>query len=209
MEGQQYLNQISAANRPVKNTGGKGRGILSSKFFIVGMVGLVGLIIIIIIGAILGGGKGSGGKELGYALKFHLNNTSDVIKEYQSDVKSSNLRSSSSSLYGVLTDTSKKLDEYLAAKYKTKDKDISKSIQTEAEKSKEALEKELFEAKINGNLDRIYAHKMAYEIALLTTEEKKIFETTGDESLKGLLGTSYESLTNLYAKFNEFSETNN
>ena len=55
MEGQEYLNQISADNRPVKTS--KMSGIFSSKFFWVGVIGIALLIIIIIIGAALGGNK--------------------------------------------------------------------------------------------------------------------------------------------------------
>ena len=53
MQGQEYLNQISASNRPVKQS--KLTNILSSKLFIGGMIALVALIIIMIIGSVLGG----------------------------------------------------------------------------------------------------------------------------------------------------------
>ena len=203
MEGQEYLNQISAANRPVKKSMG---GIFSSKFFIVGMIGAIGLILIIIVGAIIGGNK-KGEKDLGYALKLHLSNTSSIIQTYQSDIKSSDLRSSSASLYSVLTNTERDLTDYLTEKYNFREKDIEKSIVEQATSEKDGIEAELFEAKINGILDRMYAHKMAYEISILMNEEVKIINSSKDESLKELLTTSYNSLGNLLTKFNGFSET--
>lgn len=204
MEGQEYLNQISAANRPVKKS--KFGNLLSSKLFIGGMVALVVLIIIIIIGSVLGGNKG-GEKNNCYRLYLHLAATAEVIEDYQNDIKSSNLRASAASLKGVLSNTNKDLTAYLTEKYEFKEKDIDKNFVAEANTSKDGLEAELFEAKINGNLDRIFAHKMAYEISLIATEENQIISSTGNDTLKGILTKSYGSLDSLYDSFSNFSET--
>ena len=204
MDGQEYLEQISASNRPIKQSKPK---IFSSKYFLLGMGALVLFIIIIIIGSVLKSNKSSE-KTLSYSLLLHINNASELIHKYQPDVKSSNLRSSSASLYGVLTNTSKSITEFLTEKYKYNEKDISKNITEEATLNKDGLEADLFEAKINGTLDRIYAHKMAYEISILTSEEAKILNTTGDSKLKEILTTSQTGLDNLYERFNSFSEAN-
>ena len=203
MDGQEYLNQISASNRPLKSAKG---GFWRSKYFMWGMGALASLIFIIIIGAILGSVKG-GEKDLSYSLLLHIDNTSQTIQEYQSIIKSSELRSSSASLYGVLTNTSKALTEYLEAKYNYKEGDVGDKLVEQATLEKDGLVADLFEAKINGILDRIYAHKMAYEISLFTSEEARLINTTGDSTLKELLTTSHSSLENLYEKFNGFSES--
>ena len=202
MDGQEYLDQISATVRPVKQS----RGILSSKFFWVGIIGVVLLIVMALLGSVLGGG-GGGEKSLVIALKLHLDNTSEVIQEYQSNVKSSNLRSSSASLYSILSNTNRDVTNYLTDKYKFKDKDISKNVAEEAQLARDGLEADLFEAKINGNLDRIYAHKMAYEVALIMSEEAKIVNSTKSDDIKSALTSSYNSLENLYSNFDDFSET--
>ena len=72
---------------------------------------------------------------------------------------------------------------------------------------KDGLSEELFEAKINGILDRIYAHKMAYEISLITARESQIIKSVNNDVLKEALVKSYDSLGVLYDKFNDFSET--
>jgi len=203
MEGQDYLNQISANNRPTKK---QQKGILSSKFFLVGAIGLVALIIIIIIGALVNGNKG-GEKNLSFALKLHLDNTSSVIEEYQPNVKSSSLRSSSASLDSVISDTNSKLTDFVTAKYEFKEKDVDKKLKDAAARNQEELSNELFEAKINGVLDRVYAHKMSYETSMLMTEEAKLINSSKDDALKSILSTSYDSLKNLYDNFNNFSET--
>ena len=65
---------------------------------------------------------------------------------------------------------------------------------------------ELFEAKINGMLDDIFAHKMAYEISLFQAEMVAIDKATSDNNLREILGSPYESLGNLYELLNNFSE---
>ena len=205
MDGKEYLNQISAMNRP--ETKAKKSKLLSSKFFIVGLIGVIGLIVIIIFGAILSGDKG-GEKNLSIKLLLHINNTSSVIQEYQPLVKSSDLRSSSASLYSVLSNTSRDVTDYLTSKYNYKEKEVSKNVIESANLEKDGLVADLFEAKINGVLDRIYAHKMAYEISLIMTEEAKIINSAGNASFKESLTASYNSLNNLYDNFNDFSETN-
>lgn len=202
MEGQEYLNQIAAGNRPtVKKSG----GIFSSKIFLFGMISLAALIVIIIIGAILGGNKG-GEKNLCFALKLHLDGTTEVIGEYQTHVKSSSLRSSSASFNNVVSDTNNKLTEYITAKYDYKEKSVDKKILGEAQTKLDELKTDLFEAKINGILDRVYAHKMAYEVSLLMTEETKIINSSGNDTLKEILSASNDSLKKLYDDFNNFSE---
>lgn len=204
MYGQEYLNQISADNRPAKQS--KMGNLLSSKFFLVGAIGLALLIVIIIIGAILSGNKG-GEKNNSFRLILHIDNTAKIIEEYQPYVKSSELRASSSSLSGVLARTSSELTGYLQAKYDYKEKNIDKDIAEEAQLKVDGLDYELMNAKINGILDRIYAHKMASEISTIMAEEAKIQNSTKSSDLEELLGTSYTSLENLYDKFNDFSET--
>lgn len=203
MEGQEYLNQISASNRPTKKSMPK---FLSSKLFIFGAAALILAIAIMIVGSILSSGKTSE-KDSTYALKLHLDNTAAVIKSYQSSVKSSTLRSNSASLYSILTNTSRDLDNYLTEKYSFKEKDADKKISEQATLEKDGLESELFNAKINGILDRIYAHKITYEISTLMNEESNLFKKSGNESLKNILNTSYQSLENLYKSFSEYSET--
>lgn len=203
MDGQEYLNQISASNRPVKQS--KASGILSSKFFLVGGIGLVVLILIIIIGSILGGGKG-GEKNNSFRLMLHITNTNKIVEAYQPEIKSSSLRASSASLKIVLADTESKLNNYLVEKYKFKEKNVDKDIMEQATTAKDGLEAELFEAKINGVLDRVFAHKMAYEISTLMAEESKVLKATKNSTLTEMLKQSYDSLENLYDKFNDFSE---
>ena len=206
MQGQEYLNQISASNRPVKEN--KLKSILTSKYFLIGAGAFVLLIIIVIIGSAMAGNKG-GEKNDSIKLYLHLTNTTEVVDTYQKDIKSSTLRGNASSLKSSLSTTSKKLGDYLTEKYQMKDvtKSADKDFVEEATTLKDGLMSELFEAKINGNLDRIFAHNMAYEIDLIASEEQTILKETKNDTLKAILEESYGSLDSLYSGFNDFSET--
>lgn len=190
-------------NQPAKKSRS---GIFASKFFWIGVIGVVTFILIMIIGSALGSGNTSA-KDKIFGLILHIDNTSELIEKYQPDVKSSDLRSYSASLNSVLSETSRSLTNYATEKYNFKANDVKKEIAEEETTARDDLDAELFEAKINGNLDRVYTHKMAYEISLITARESQIIKSVNNDVLKEALVKSYDSLGVLYDKFNDFSET--
>ena len=170
------------------------------------MIGVVGFILIVIIGSLLGGGKGNFKSQLA-ALQLHLDNTSSLISTFQKSVKSSDLRSTSASLYSVLTNTSRDVASYLSSKYKFKVSSAEQNVKNQAKLARDGLEAELMNAKINGLLDRVFAMKMKYEVSTFMAEETEIYNASGDESLRGAMNSSYNSLKTLYEKLDSFSET--
>ena len=82
----------------------------------------------------------------------------------------------------------------------------NKTVSTLPVKTSKLPIKDLFEAKINGNLDRIYAHKMSYEVSVIMNDETKLYNGSNDDALKAILSTSYTSLENLYNSISNFSE---
>lgn len=203
MNEQEYLNQISAEVRPEKAPKVR-NGIFASPFFKVGVIGLVALVLIMIVGSVLSSGK-TDGKTRTIQLLLHLDNTAKVISDYQPSVKSSDLRSSSASLYSVLTNTSRETTNYLSENYGYKS--ASNDLVTQADTERDGLEADLFDAKINGTLDRIFAHKMEYEITMILAEEQSVYRVTSDSGYRSALESSMSSLETLYDKFNSFSET--
>lgn len=202
MDGKEYLNQIASTVRPEKKSRA---GFMSSPIFKVAIGGILAFSIIAIVGAVLTGGKANL-KDQCVGLKLQLDNALSVISSYQSDLKSSDLRSSSASLRGVLSNTNRDLTEYITQKYEYKAGKEKTDLVEEAKSHKDEMESDLFNAKINGTLDRIYALKMAYEISLVMTKETTIYNATSDSTLKEILNTSYDSLNTLYSGFNDFSE---
>lgn len=204
MDNQEYLNQISAKVTPVKSGGGLG-GIFKSKFMIVGMIGVVGLILIAILGMVLNSGKSDSKTDL-LKLNLHISSTMQLIDKYQPSIKSSNLRSSGASLKSILSSTNSKISDYLASKYGEKNTKPSKNLEEQMKTEQDELDNALFEAKINGILDRVFAYKMAFEITQFQNEETRVYNSTKDDSLKTILEQSYDSLKILYNEFNDFSE---
>lgn len=207
MDSQDYLDQISRTARPPKQKKGGISGILSSKWTKWGLLALVLLIVIIIFGSILGNKESL--EERCIDFKLRLDGTSEAITEYQGNIKSSLLRSLASSLKGIFTNTSSQLSIYMTSKYGYEAGREKDAVKEAAELQRDELMNELFEAKINGLLDRVFAHKMALEIYSVMSDEAGIANSSSDDSLKSLLSTSYDSLNNLYTQFNDFSETNN
>lgn len=205
MDSQDYLDQISRTARPPKQNKGGLAGILSSKWFKWGMAALGLLIVTIIFGSMLGGKETM--EEKCINLKLRLDGTTEAITEYQDNIKSSLLRSLASSLKGVFTNTSSGLNTYMVEKYKYEAGREKDAVKEAAELTRDELMNELFEAKINGLLDRVFAHKMALEIYSVMSDEAGISNASSDDSLKSVLSTSYDSLNNLYTQFNDFSET--
>lgn len=202
MEGQDYLNQISASVRPEKKSK---LGFTNSMFFKLGVGAVIAFVVIMIIGMIISGGK-AGAKDQAISLKLNIDNTLEVIAEYQPSVKSSDLRSNSASLYSVLANTNRELTNFITEKYNYKPKDDDKKFAEKVSQERYELESALFEAKINGILDQVYASKIAYTILLISSKEDSLFNASSDQALQTLLTTSYNSLETLYDQFNNFQK---
>ena len=201
MDDKEYLKHISSTVRPQKapNT-----GFTSSPLFKVILFGVIGLILIIVLGSFLGGGDG---KTKLASLQLHLDNTSELISVYQKSIKSSDLRSTSASLYSVLTNTSREVEDFLKTNYKFSVGSLEQNVKDQAIINKDELDAELLEAKINGLLDRVFVLKIKYEISAFMAEETDIYNSTSNESLQTIIGSSYNSLSTLYDKLDSFSET--
>lgn len=199
MDSEAYLNQISRTNRKIKQSG----GILSSKFFKIGAV-LIGLaILIMVISNIMDPGDTTKNKIM--ALKLHSTNLTATINKYRPLIKSPNLRSSSVSVNSILDNLNRDLDAYISKVYKnakTPEKAVTKKEQDLSDK----LNDDLYNAKINGFLERTYASKIAYEITIITTRQKEILKITKNADLKNSLESTLNSLNNLYNNFNNYSE---
>lgn len=202
MDGQEYLNQISASVRPEKKSK---MSFMNSTIFKVIAGAVVAFIVIVIVGAIISGGKAEA-RDQAISLKLNIDSTLSVISKFQPSVKSSDLRSSSASLYSVLSNTSRELTSFITEKYEYNAKNDDKKFADDVALERDGLESALFEAKINGVLDQVYANKMAYVISLISTKETSLYNATSNEELQSLLTTSYNSLKNLYDKFGDFQK---
>ena len=142
-----------------------------------------------------------------YELLLRVDTVKEAVDTYQPSIKSSELRGYSASLSSILSNTSRDLTSYVTAAYNYKKvDDIKPSIQSKVATEQEELNDALQTAKITATLDRVFAHKVAYEISLITNSEEAILATHPDETLDKSLNTSYNSLTKLYPEFDNFTE---
>lgn len=204
METQEYLNQISESVRPDQKPKSS-FGFLNSIYVKIILGAVAGLIVIALLGSLLSSLRVDNKSKV-FSLKVRLANTTTTVQTYQPSLKSSDLRSNTASLLSVLSNTSRDLTAYIEEKYSKTEKEVEKTATASEAEAKEELEAELFSAKINGILDRIFAHKMAYEISIITSREAELINSSGNSELAEILTTSYNSLANLYDKFNDFSE---
>lgn len=202
MDGQDYLNQISASIRPEKKSK---MNFMNSNIFKIIAGAIIAFILIAIIGGIINGGKTST-KDQAISLKLNIDSALSVISEYQPSVKSSDLRSNSASLYSVLSNTNRDLTSFITENYNYSSKSDDKKFEEAVALERDGLESALFEAKINGILDQVYANKMAYAISLISSKEANLFNATNSEDLQNLLSSSYNSLNNIYDKFANFQK---
>lgn len=202
MDGQDYLNQISASVRPEKKSK---ISFMNSTIFKVAAGAVVAFILIAVVGGILGGGK-EGARDQAISLKLNLDSTLEVIAKFQPNVKSSDLRSNSASLYSVLSNTTRDLSTYITENYNYKPKEDNKKFENDVALERDGLESALFEAKINGILDQVYANKMAYTISLIYSKEASLKKATQNADLQAILDSSMNSLDTLYDKFDDFQK---
>lgn len=202
MNGQEYLDQISTPKQSNKILDLL-KSIVTSKIFIVAIIGIVILIITMVVISIIGD---MGNAEDGdvYALSRHIEETSKVIEKYKPYIKSSSLRADTASLSGVLSNTNSELTSYINNMVKYHKSFVKLEVQ--AENDALNLDSDLSNAKISGILDRIFAHKMAYEISTIMMEESKLLKSES-ATLRRIMGDSRSSLENVYNNFNNYSET--
>ncbi|MBR5389368.1 hypothetical protein IK146_02305 [Candidatus Saccharibacteria bacterium] len=202
MNDLEYLNQISAkVNQPAQT------GFFDKKMKIV-LGALVGIVILFIIIAVAAGGssktESTVPSELGrlYTRSTEVNKT---IAKYNSNVRSSSLRSNAAQLSTILTEVSSSSSNYLTA---TLGIDLKGVVMTaEDALDIENLNKDLETARLNGILDRKFASEMYYQIRYLLTIEQSVYTKTKDATLKASIDSSGNSLSILEESFRNFSES--
>ena len=201
MDNIAYLEQISASNRPAKSSGIG--DLMSPKLMLVlGGVAIIA-IIIIIVGML--SGSGTSGVDLISKINVRSDNLIETISTYNKQVKSSELRSITSSLSSVLTETSTKTSELLTSVYKQKkvNESITKKEATYIEEVNTGLEN----ARLNGLLDRNYVRELTLQTGLLMSMESEALNKIKNDDIKNVLSNSYANLANIYEILSSYSDS--
>lgn len=177
--------------------------ILSKKVLIpTGIV--MGLIIIVMIFAGIFGSKKSP-MEYIFQLNTRADNLSRTVQDYNKYLSSPSLISSAAALSSNLTAITSSLANVTQSdEYKDLDKSTSENIATTETEIINTLNSTLENARLNANLDRVYAQQMATQIFDLISIETSAKDTTEDSTLKSSLEKSISNLNALYNNFSNF-----
>jgi hypothetical protein len=186
-----YLNQIA----PQQKKPG-----LSNKLFL--MIAGGGLVLAIIVGIIVLTSSGSGPTEKMQTLAARLLTLQTISDKAQKNIKSSQLRSTNSTLTIFLTNANHDIIDPLA-KNNVDIKKLDKKIV--ALENGTDLTKKLEDARLNAVYDRTYAREMGYQLDTVAALMKDIYTSSGSKSLKEFLVTTDNNLQPLKKQFYEFN----
>lgn len=209
MDNLEYLQQISKSNRPVAPAQPTSKSNLSL-IIKIAIGGIISFVAILILGIALGN-MGAKSSDLAKQIYIRSNNLNSTITTYNRSLKSSRLRSISSSLSGTLVNTSNQLSNYLTS---TSDDSKTALVPSEAITTSETelidnLNTTLNNAKLNGILDRIYEHQIASQVSLLLALESQLLGRSPDEPLLSIIQQSYASLSTIQTSLEEYDDPSN
>ena len=218
MDNFDYLNSISVPTRPAPV--GQSNGGLSAflqkfspetkKYLLIGFGVFIGLLIFL---SVLGNIFGAQARKEQDAiervdLKAHFLNQS--LTEYLPYLKSSALRTYSSSTSATLTNTVRDLTPLISTYYDY-DEGISPEYLTPALLSEESLAASDFSstletARLNGILDRTFQRELTLQLTLLLTSLSDAAARTDKEDIQDVFETAYASLSTIRAQVESYSD---
>lgn len=190
-----YLNQIAPAS--------KKPGIDNKKFLL--LVG-GGILLAIIAGFfVLMSNSASGPKEKMETLAIRMQTLKKIADTAQKNIKSSELRSTNSTLTIFLTNANRDV----AAPLATNGVDIKKTNKKiAAAESGTELTTKLEDARLNAVFDRTYSREMGYQLETVAVLMRDIYKNTKSKSLKEFLENTDDNLQPIKKKMESFNATN-
>lgn len=202
MDNLEYLNQISQSVRPTKPAANS----QMKKIIILGIIALFLAITVFAFTAIFSGGRKT---PYDYAIQLDLRmqNLSNTLQTYNPMIKSSQLRSLGASLSSTLNNSSTQIANYFTElDLEDEERTPSPSIQDEETLISDNLNATLYNAQLNGLLDRTYLNQITLQISLLLSLETQISSKTNDEELLYIISLSTSNLEVILNNFNNFSD---
>lgn len=202
----EYLNQIAAENRALKAQPVKtfGNINISPNMIKWGIIGTVAFFVILFIGSLLSGGTDRE-KELIDQIVLRTSNISTSINNYNPHVKSSDLRSMSTSLSAVLSEVNLNLTNYKTENYPEDKSSESDPLYVSETEFNAILVNDLEVARLSGRLDRIYAREYSYQISMLLSLESELYSRTDSTQLQSYLTSSTNNLKLIQSQLDSYS----
>jgi hypothetical protein len=193
-----YLNQIA----PKQNNK---LSLFNNKKILLVIIGLALIVVVSIISIVINSVSDSAKKPY-YQLGLRLKSTQTISQTIQSELKSTSLRTTNSSLELYLANINRDITTPL------KNNNIAlgnaNNTLVSQENGKTLLAK-LEDARLNAILDRTYASEMAYQLDTILVLMQQIYTNTKSASMKSFLSTSYANLSPIQKQFANYNDTVN
>lgn len=207
MDNFEYLQRISASNRPVKKPSKLSRvnGSLILKILVSGI--LVSAILIVV-GIVINAGPARA-TDVAQQLYTRMTNVNKAISTFNKDLKSSQLRSINYSLSGTLTNTIPQLSNYITTTNSSSKSPLTPpaDIITYETNLDASVNSALANAKLNGTLDRIYASQIHLQVSLMLSMTSELLERDQDTALHTILDPFFSNLNVIEQSLNNYSAT--
>lgn len=168
------------------------------------IVVILGVVFVFAVGIIvaLGNQKNTASTE---KIAIRTENLQRVANDTQKNVKSGKLSATNSNFNIWLKNTNR--DAYdLLAKAGIKKTDMSKSMIAEEKTARDDLTAKFEDARLNANLDRVYAREMAYQAQLLKTDLDKLAKNGPGKPFRDLASNASKNLAPIQKSFADFVE---
>ncbi|MBR3164513.1 hypothetical protein IKF15_04435 [Candidatus Saccharibacteria bacterium] len=204
MDNKAYLDQIAVKSQQ-KNTS----PLLSPGLIKLLIGAAIALIAMLIIGNIFSSGNNkvsTSYEDLYYRISTLADTSKSPLATYDQKLKSSDLRSYSSSLIDILRTTKNRYDA-ISGSVGIDSSNLSSSVTGDFDSSLSALNAKLDDAYLTGQLDRIYAYSMYDQITQLLNLELSISQKTSDQNLAELINNSRKDLESFQKQFKAYSDS--
>lgn len=140
-------------------------------------------------------------------LAARMQSTPEIVDIGRENLKSSQLRSTNSSLRVYFTNANRDIAEPFAS-VDINPAALSASVMREETAAANAMKERLEDARLNAIFDRTYAREMAYQLETLLVLMRQTYQNTGSESLRTYLSDAFDNLEPIQETFAEYNETN-
>ncbi len=188
-----YLDQISTPLKPQKTA--------NHKLILIIMV-LLGLLVLVGVAALLLSSRPST-LDKASELSARMESLVEISKDQHSYLRDNDLRSDNTAYTIFLTNAIADLEAPLEAA--GIEKDVTASIEAAESAHSSELTSEFDDARLNVVLDRTYAREMTYQIEVLQTMMRQVYDGTDNEELRTFLDNAYRNLTPIAESFDEFA----
>lgn len=141
-------------------------------------------------------------------IAVRLDNMQLVAKNTQKNLKNGKLLATNSNYQIWIANADR--DAYdLLAKAEVKKTSMDKKMIASEKAAGNSLTAKFEDAKLNANLDRVYAREMAYQAQLLITAYNKMSKTSEAKAIRDYAKTSVKNLTPIQKSFSDFDDNTN